>query len=163
MVRVGGDSTSLQCDKVLKCAKDFLFICFISTQYIVLQKMYIDLHQIHPSLCLWFHLMSSLVHAQRLKTNHYQGVKNNSGIKIDAQILCREDARVLCKRSRDGGGGRDKTETCSTDSAQSICLQRRYLIAILIKTLNQCAQFFIRAHFFENTSEIRALFKQKYE
>ena len=34
----------------------------------------IDLHQIHPCLCLWFHLMSPLVHAQRLKSNHYQGV-----------------------------------------------------------------------------------------
>ena len=67
-------------------------------------------------------------------------------------------ARVMQNKSSDRGGGRDKTETCSTDSAQSICLQRRYLIAILIKTLNQCAQFFIRAHFFENTSKIRALF-----
>ena len=39
-------------------------------------------------------------------------------------------ARVLQNKCCDQDGGRDKTETCLTDSPQSMCVCRGFLIAI---------------------------------
>ena len=48
----------------------------------------------------------------------------------------------------------DKKEICFANCPRNTCIRKQEI---------QCAKFFIRAYFFENTSEIRAIFKQKYE
>ena len=51
-------------------------------------------------------------------------------VRIKFYAMNMQVARVMQNKSSDRGGGRDKTETCLTDSPQSMCVCRGFLIAI---------------------------------
>ena len=82
MIRVRWDSSSLQftlqCDQVIEKNKRNSLLNeriqhLSSSRHLSCirhDENEIHLHEIHPSLCLGFHLVSSLVHAQRLKIRH---------------------------------------------------------------------------------------------
>ena len=66
-------------------------------------------------------------------------------------------ARVMQNKSSDRGGGRDKTETCLSDSPQSICLQRLPNCNFTIKTMKDGCTWAVREVMRELGNEGRVL------